>query len=339
MKAVGYRLSLPASHPEALIDIELPDPEAKGRDLLVEVRAISVNPVDTKIRRNVAPADGETKVLGWDVAGVVKAVGENVTLFKPGDRVMYAGSLTRPGANSELHLVDERIVGPMPASLDFESAAALPLTTITAWELLFDRLRIRKDRQAGGTLLIVGAAGGVGSIMVQLANKLTGLTVIGTASREETQDWVRELGAHHVIDHAWPLSRELARIGIAQVDHVASLTHTDAHLAEIVASLRPQGQLALIDDPENLDVLQLKRKSLSLHWEFMYTRSMFETPDMIEQHNLLKHAAELVDAGVLRSTVNERFGTINAANLKRAHVLLESGKARGKIVLAGFEWR
>jgi zinc-binding alcohol dehydrogenase family protein len=336
MKAVAYRQSLPASHPEALIDIELPEPQATGRDLLVEVRAISVNPVDTKIRRNVAPAEGEARVLGWDVAGVVRAVGENVTLFRPGDRVMYAGSLTRPGANSELHLVDERIVGPMPATLDFDSAAALPLTTITAWELLFDRLGIRQDRNASGALLIVGAAGGVGSIMLQLARKLTGLTVIGTASREETQAWARELGAHHVIDHAKPLSQELAKLGIAEVDYVASLTHTDLHLSEIVAALKPQGRLGLIDDPENLDVLQLKRKSLSLHWEFMYTRSMFQTPDMIEQHNLLKHAAELIDAGVLRSTVNERFGAINAANLRRAHALLESGKARGKIVLSGF---
>jgi zinc-binding alcohol dehydrogenase family protein len=276
-------------------------------------------------------------VLGWDAAGVVRAVGEQVSLFKPGDRVMYAGSLLRAGTNSELHLVDERIVGHAPASLDFEAAAALPLTAITAWELLFDRLQIKPDKTAGtGTLLVIGAAGGVGSIMVQLARQLTGLTIIGTASRAETQQWVRDLGAHHVIDHARPLSQELKRIGIPQVDYVASLTHTDLHLPEIVESLVPQGKLGLIDDPESFNVLLLKRKSISLHWEFMYTRSMFQTDDMIEQHRLLTRVAQMVDAGVLKSTLTERFGTINAANLRRAHQLLESGKARGKIVLSGF---
>jgi len=337
MKAVGYKQSRPVDHPESLIDVDLPEPSATGHDLLVEVRAVSVNPVDTKIRRNVAPENGATKILGWDAAGIVRAVGDKASLFKPGDRVMYAGDLLRAGTNSELHLVDERIVGRMPTNLGFEAAAALPLTTITAWEMLFDRLQIsRFAPSALTTLLVVGAAGGVGSVMVQLARKLTGLTVIGTASRPETQQWVRDLGADHVIDHTKPLSQELQKIGIPQVDYVASLTHTDLHLPEIVASLAPQGKLGLIDDPDSLDIMLLKRKSISLHWEFMYTRSMFGTRDMIEQHRLLTTVAQMVEAGVLQSTLTKRFGTINAANLRRAHQLVESGRARGKVVLSGF---
>ncbi|MFN3768852.1 MAG: zinc-binding alcohol dehydrogenase family protein [Ectopseudomonas guguanensis] len=338
MKAVAYYQSLPAEHPEALQDVQLDAPSPGPHDLLVEVRAISVNPVDTKIRRNVAPEHGAAKVLGWDAAGVVQAVGSAVSLFQPGDRVFYAGAIDRAGANSELHLVDERIVGRMPASLSFAEAAALPLTAITAWELLFERLQIAEgSTDQGQSLLIVGAAGGVGSILTQLARRLTGLTVIGTASRPETQAWVRELGAHHVIDHGKPLSEELARIGIGQVSHVASLTQTDQHYAQLIECLQPQGRLALIDDPlQPLDVMQLKRKSLSLHWELMFTRSLYQTADMIEQHRLLQRVAELVDSGVIRTTLGEHFGTINAANLRRAHALLESGKAKGKIVLEGF---
>ncbi|VXD00936.1 Zinc-type alcohol dehydrogenase-like protein [Pseudomonas sp. 9AZ] len=338
MKAVAYYHSLPADHTDALQDVDLPTPTPGPRDLLVEVKAISVNPVDTKIRRNVAPTDGDAKVLGWDASGIVKAVGSEVSLFQPGDRVYYAGAINRAGANSELHVVDERIVGHMPNSLPFAEAAALPLTAITAWELLFERLQITQgNTDLGQSLLIVGAAGGVGSILVQLARQLTGLTVIGTASRPETQAWVRELGAHHVIDHRQPLSEELKRIGINQVTHVASLTQTDQHFAQLVEALAPQGRLALIDDPEQpLDIMQLKRKSLSLHWELMFTRSLFETADMIEQHRLLDRVAELVDAGTLRTTLGEHFGSINATNLRRAHTLLESGTAKGKIVLEGF---
>ena len=338
MKAVAYYQSLPADHADALQDLELPTPTPGPRDLLVEVKAISVNPVDTKIRRNVAPTDGDAKVLGWDASGIVKAVGSEVSLFQPGDRVYYAGAINRAGANSELHVVDERIVGHMPKSLPFAEAAALPLTAITAWELLFERLQVTQgNTDQGQSLLIVGAAGGVGSVLVQLARQLTGLTVIGTASRPETQAWVRELGAHHVIDHRQPLSEELKRIGIDQVTHVASLTQTDQHFAQLVEALAPQGRLALIDDPEQpLDIMQLKRKSLSLHWELMFTRSLFETADMIEQHHLLDRVAELVDAGTLRTTLGEHFGSINAVNLRRAHALLESGTAKGKIVLEGF---
>ncbi|MBU1285475.1 MAG: zinc-binding alcohol dehydrogenase family protein [Gammaproteobacteria bacterium] len=338
MKAVAYYQPLPIDHADALQDVELPAPTPGPRDLLVEVKAISVNPVDTKIRRNVAPEDGAAKVLGWDASGIVKAVGSDVSLFQPGDRVYYAGAINRAGANSELHVVDERIVGRMPEKLAFAEAAALPLTAITAWELLFERLQVSQgSADLGQSLLIVGAAGGVGSILVQLARQLTGLTVIGTASRPETQAWVRELGAHHVIDHRQPLSEELKRIGINQVTHVASLTQTDQHYAQLVEALAPQGRLALIDDPEQpLDIMPLKRKSLSLHWELMFTRSLFETADMIEQHRLLQRVAELVDAGTLHTTLGEHFGSINAANLRRAHTLLESGTAKGKIVLEGF---
>ncbi|MDT6920758.1 zinc-binding alcohol dehydrogenase family protein [Pseudomonas glycinis] len=337
MKAIAYYASLPISDDKSLQDIELPEPVAGPRDLLVEVKAISVNPVDTKVRQNVAPENGAAKVLGWDVAGVVKAVGSDVTLFKAGDKVFYAGSIARAGGNSELHVVDERIVGHMPKSLGFAEAAALPLTAITAWELLFERLQISEgSNDQGQSLLIVGAAGGVGSILTQLAKQLTGLKVIGTASRAQTRDWVSALGADLVIDHSQPLSEELKRAGIDSVTHVASLTQTDQHLPQLVEALAPQGKLALIDDPKSLDISLLKRKSLSLHWEFMYTRSLFETPDMIEQHKLLNRVAELIDAGTLKTTLGEHFGVINAANLRRAHELLESGKAKGKIVLEGF---
>ncbi len=337
MKAIAYYQSLPIQDPKALQDIELPEPVIGPRDLLVAVHAISVNPVDTKVRQNVQPEADVAKVLGWDVAGVVKAVGSEVSLFKVGDKVFYAGSIARAGGNSELHAVDERIVGHMPKSLDFAQAAALPLTAITAWELLFERLGIKEGKtDEQQSLLIVGAAGGVGSILTQLASQLTALKVIGSASRPETQAWVRELGADVIVDHAQPLSEALKRQGISAVTHVASLTQTDQHLDQLVEALSPQGKLALIDDPKALDITKLKRKSLSLHWEFMYTRSLFETGDMIEQHNLLNRVAELIDAGTLRTTVGEHFGTINAANLRRAHALLESGKAKGKIVLEGF---
>jgi len=334
MKAIAYRHALPINDPNALLDVTLPDPIPGDRDLLVEVRAISVNPVDVKVRANSNPAEGELKVIGWDAAGIVRAVGKHVTLFKPGDRVYYAGSITRPGANSELHLVDERIAGYMPASLDFAQAAALPLTSITAWELLFDRLNV--PTHSNEALLVIGAAGGVGSILVQLARKLTGLTIIGTASRPETQEWVQKLGAHHVIDHTKPLAEELKKIGIDNVKYVASLNQTDRHYEEIVKLIAPQGHLALIDDPATLDVMPLKRKSASIHWEFMFARSMFQTPDMQKQHDLLNEVASLIDLGKLRTTLGEHYGTINAENLKRAHALIESNTAKGKIVLEGF---
>ncbi|MDH4450406.1 MAG: zinc-binding alcohol dehydrogenase family protein [Rhodoferax sp.] len=338
MKAIAFQAPLPISNPLSLQDVDLPTPEVGGRDILVDVKAISVNPVDVKVRASRQPQAGQWAVLGWDAAGVVRAVGPEVSFFKPGDRVWYAGDITRPGSYAEHQLVDERIVGLMPESLDFAQAAALPLTTITAWELLFDRFGVARDmRQTDERLLIVGAAGGVGSILTQLARKLTSLTVIGTASRPETRAWVQELGAHYVIDHSKPLADELQRIGIPEVTHVASLTHTDQHYAQIVQALTPQGKFALIDDPAKpLDIMKLKDKSLSLHWELMFTRSLFKTADMVAQHKLLTELASLVDAGVIRSTATEQMGAINAANLRRAHTLIESGKARGKVILAGF---
>jgi zinc-binding alcohol dehydrogenase family protein len=337
MKAVGYKNSLPISEAQSLIDVEMPDPVAQARDLLVEVKAVSVNPVDTKVRMRVAPEPGGIKVLGWDAAGVVKAVGSSVTLFKPGDEVFYAGSIMRAGTNSELHLVDERIVGTKPRSLSFTQAAALPLTSITAWELLFDRLGIvRGDTQRKGALLIIGGAGGVGSIMIQLARKLTGLTVIATASRPESRAWVLKLGAHHAVDHSQPLAGEVRALGIQNVDYVASLTNSEQHLAQVAELIAPQGRYGIIDDPKAFDVTLLKRKSVSLHWELMFTRAIFETADMVEQHRLLTKVAEMVDAGQIRTTLSEEFGRINAVNLKRAHALIESGRSTGKIVLSGF---
>lgn len=334
MRAIGYQQT---GDPEVLEDVELPDPEPSGRDLLVEVRAISVNPVDTKVRRRQGPGEGETHhVLGWDVAGVVRAVGSEVVDLAPGDEVWYAGSLVRPGANAELHLVDERIVARKPASLDFAQAAALPLTAITAWELLFDRLGVERDRGEGRTLLVVGAAGGVGSILVQLAAQLTQLRVVGTASRPETADWVRRLGAHDVVDHHSPLAPQLAGLGLDTVDLIASLTHTGDHYDQLVEVLAPQGHLGVIDDPPGLDVMPLKQKSASVHWEFMFTRSMFETPDMEEQQRLLAEVAALVDEGTLRTTTDAVYGSIDAATLQRAHAFVERGRAVGKVVLAGW---
>jgi len=337
MKAIGYRKSLPIAAEEALIDFDAPTPVPGPRDLLVAVRAISVNPVDTKVRLRAAPPAGETKILGWDAVGTVAAVGKDVTLFRPGDQVFYAGSIARPGANSELHLVDERIVGRKPATLSDAEAAALPLTAITAWELLFDRLGLVQGKKPGaGALLVVGGAGGVGSMLIQLAARLTGLTVIATASRPDTAAWVEKLGAHHVIDHAKGLAAELNRIGIPQVEYIAALTATDRHLAAYAEIVAPQGRIAVIDDPATLDVVPFKRKSVSVHWEFMFARPLHGTPDMIAQHRLLNEVAALVDAGVLKTTMTRNLGRIDAANLKRAHALLESGKTIGKVVLEGF---
>jgi NADPH2:quinone reductase len=337
MKAVGYQQSLPIENPSALLDIELPVPVAAHRDLLVEVRAISVNPVDVKVRMRVRPEKEEYKVLGWDAAGIVKEVGPDATLFKPGDEVYYAGSIARQGANSEFHAVDERIVGRKPKSLNFAHAAALPLTTITAWELLFDRLGVPQGRKKDeGSLLVIGGAGGVGSILIQLARQLTGLTVIATASRPETQAWCIELGAHHVIDHAKPFTEQLSSIGFSRVNLIASLTATDQHYPAVVDVLAPQGKFGVIDDPNSLDARPLKQKAASLHWEFMFARSLFDTPDILEQHNLLNKVAELVETGVIRTTADNELGTINATNLRKAHALIESGRSRGKIVLAGF---
>lgn len=337
MKAVAYRYSLAIEDPQSLLDVELPQPEATGRDVLVKVAAISVNPVDAKVRQRVDPS-GADHVLGWDAAGTVVAVGAEVRRFKVGDAVWYAGDRSRPGANSEFHVVDERLVGRKPSTLDMAEAAAMPLTTITAWELLFDRLGVPRGTQGRpATLLVVGAAGGVGSMAVQLARRLTGLTVIGTASRPETREWVAGMGAHHVVDHSRPLDGEVLAVAPEGVDYVLSLTKTEQHFAAFPKLLKPQGAIGLIDDPaEAIDVRLLKVKSISLHWESMFTRSAFHTDDMGEQGHLLDEVANLVDAGVIRTTMREHLGAVNAANLRRAHQIVESGTAIGKVVLEGF---
>jgi len=343
MPAVGYLQSLPVSDDEALVDLALPVPTPGPYDLLVKVEAIAANPVDYKIRQRRAPQskDGvvSAEVLGWDATGVVVAAGAAVQHYQVGDAVFYAGALNRPGANSAYHLVDERLVGPKPQSLSFADAAALPLTAITAWELLFDRLQLDKPAPqfSRKVLLVSGAAGGVGSVLVQLAKLKTDAFVIATASRPESQAWVSALGADAVINHQLPLADELKRIGIDAVSHVVSLVDTAAYYQQFIDVLAPQGKLALIDDPvEALDIRPLKLKSLSLHWELMFTRSLFQTPDQIAQHQLLNQLSTLVEQGKINSTQGELLGKINAANLRRAHQQLESGQTIGKLVLAGF---
>jgi NADPH2:quinone reductase len=334
MKAVGFKAPSPIDAPESLIDLDLPKPVPTGRDLLVAVRAVSVNPVDTKVRASRKPAEGQVEVIGWDAAGIVEAVGPEATLFKVGDPVFYAGAIDRPGSNAQFQLVDERIVGKKPASLSFPEAAALPLTAITAWELLFDRLGATKD--STGALLVVGGAGGVGSILIQLARQLTRLPVIATASRPETRDGCLGLGAHHVIDHGGDLVSAVKATGAGPVGLVASLTNTTDHFPALVEILAPQGRLGVIDDPKSLDALPLKWKSISLHWEMMFTRSLHQTADMVQQHHLLNAVADMVDAGRLKTTLTQVLTPINAANLKQAHAAVESGRMRGKIVLEGF---
>ncbi|XUM20533.1 zinc-binding alcohol dehydrogenase family protein [Bradyrhizobium oligotrophicum S58] len=337
MKAVGYQQSLPITEDRALFDFETAKPEPKGRDIRVAVKAVSVNPVDTKVRKRAAPPAGETKILGYDAAGVVEAVGPDVSLFKPGDEVFYAGSILRQGTNAEFHLVDERIVGRKPKSLSFAEAAALPLTSITAWELLFDRLGATPGKSLDDrTLLITGAAGGVGSILIQLSRRLTGLTVLATATRPESRDWCLKLGAHAVIDHGKPMKAQIDAMKLPPVALIASLTHTDQHYKAIADFMAPQGKFGLIDDPAEFSLAAFKGKAISIHWESMFTRSSFTTPDMIAQHHLLNDVADLIDKGVIRTTLGDNYGTINAANLKRAHALIESNTSRGKIVLEGW---
>ena len=337
MKAVGYKTAGPIDRDEALVDIEIERPEPTGLDILVEVKAVSVNPVDTKVRRRASAEGDGWKILGFDAAGTVAAVGDQVRNFKVGDEVFYAGSLIRQGTNSEFHLVDERIVGRKPGTLSMAEAAALPLTAITAWEMLFDRLDVRKAVPgAANALVVIGGAGGVGSIAIQLARVLTDLTVIATASRPETRAWVSELGAHHVLDHSKPLAGQVNALGIGSPAFVFSTTETHQHLAEIAEFIAPQGRFGLIDDPQHLDISVFKRKSVSTHWEFMFTRPVFETPDIEAQAKLLDEVSALVDAGKIRTTLTEVMGPINAANLKKAHAVIESGKAKGKIVLEGF---
>ncbi|WP_414451814.1 zinc-binding alcohol dehydrogenase family protein [Burkholderia sp. 22PA0099] len=338
MKAIALTRYLPIDDPQSLVDVDLPKPEATGRDLLVKVEAISVNPVDTKVRAPKDKVETAPRVLGWDAAGTVAAVGPDVTLFRVGDPVYYAGSITRPGANSEFHLVDERIAALKPATLDFAQAAALPLTAITAWEALFDRLKVSpQGRDAGKSVLVIGGAGGVGSIGIQLAKQLAQLKVIATASRPESAQWVRELGADHVVDHFGDLPAQVRAAGFESVDYVLIFNDTDRHFPAAAEIVKPQGAIcSIVENAKPVPVELLKAKSGAFHWEFMFTRAMFGTPDMVEQHKLLTEVARLVDAGTLRGTVGQQLGTINAANVREAHRLLEAGRAIGKLVLSGF---
>jgi zinc-binding alcohol dehydrogenase family protein len=337
MKAVALTRYLPIDNPQSLVDVELPTPKPRDTDLLVRVEAVSVNPVDTKVRAPKDQVEKEPKVLGWDAAGIVEAIGKSVTRFKVGDEVYYAGDLTRPGSNAQFQIVDERLVGRKPRSLPFEAAAALPLTTITAGESLFDRLGIDPEKGANGrSLLIIGGAGGVGSIAIQLA-KWAGLNVIATASRPESVKWVLKLGADHAVDHRKPLAPQLAELGYKEVDYVANFANTDQYWEEMAEVIKPQGHIvSIVENSKPVEIGLLKSKSASFHWTFMFTRSMFETADMEKQGSLLDKVSTLVDAGKIRATHNETLRPISAANLRAAHAKIESGKAVGKITLAGW---
>lgn len=337
MKAIGFTETGPIDLPDALVEREVPDPVASGHDLLVRVEAISVNPVDAKVRGG-APSHGPLHIVGFDAVGTVEALGEQVTRFRAGDRVWYAGSIKRAGSNAELQLVDERIVGPAPERLSAADAAALPLTTLTSWEMLFDRLDIRRPVPVDNrTILIIGGAGGAGSIAIQIAKRVGGMTVIATASRPETRAWCEAMGADYVVDHSKPLAEEVAALGIGAPGFVYSTTQTAHHFPQIMELIAPQGRLGVISGiGEATRPDPLSGKSITLCYELMFTRSNFETPDMAEQHRILREAAQLADAGILRTTRTEHFGRITADNLTRAHAAIETGKTIGKIVLEGF---
>jgi zinc-binding alcohol dehydrogenase family protein len=332
MRAIGYKV---AGDVGVLTEIELPRPTPGPRDLLVVVKAVSVNPVDVKRRQFEHPERGYRQ-LGYDAAGIVEAVGSDVNLFKPGDEVFYAGAMDRPGTNAEFHLVDERIVGPKPKSLSFAAAAAMPLTSITAWEILFDRMKISSAaKNPSASLLILNGAGGVGSMMIQMATRLTGLTVIASASRPETEIWIRQLGAEHVADHGKPIDQALKAIGFEGVDYLAAITTTPGSAQALAVAMNPQGHINFIDNFDE-SIMPFKPKSVTVSWEMMFTRSLFQTDDMEAQHRLLREVSALVDSGVLRSTMTENLGAMTLDNLKKAHRMVETGRAIGKVVLEGF---
>jgi len=337
MKAVALTRYLPIDDPQSLTDVELPKPNPTGRDLLVRVEAVSVNPVDAKLRAPKPQVESTPKVLGYDAAGVVEAVGESVTLFKPGDEVFYAGDVTRPGTNAQFHLVDERIVGRKPRSLDFAHAASVPLTALTAWELLFDRFGFDSEgAQRGQSLLAVAGAGGLGSIAIQLA-KRAGLSVIATASRPDSIAWCRTMGADHVIDHRQPLRPQLEALGFKYVDAIGSFAAPEPYWQQYADIVAPQGKIGILTTLASpLDMNLLKNKSASVHWEFMFARAMFATPDMIRQHEILTRVGELIDAGEIKSTVTRVLSPINAANMREAHRLIESGATIGKMAIRGW---
>lgn len=335
MRAVAFTHSLPITAEDSLLDIEIPTPSPRIHDVLVEIQAISVNPVDTKIRRRNEPL-GEPRILGFDAAGVVREVGSGVTRFGIGDEVYYAGAVDRAGSNAQFQVVDERIVARKPKTLGFAAAAALPLTTLTAWEMLFDRFAIPRDRTHHDTLLIIGGGGGVGSIAIQLARHLTGLVVVATASRPETRAWCSDLGAHHVINHHHDLVAQLATCDLPAPTYIFCTNHVDQHWRSLCHVLAPEGHIGLIESTSSPDLAEVFSKSASIHTEYMFSRSLHQTSRMVEQHNILQAVGRLIDQGILRTSMTENFGPITAANLRRAHAAIESGSTRGKIVLEGF---
>lgn len=335
MKALQFLKPTDSPSEVMFVEAEIPTPVPGPHELLVRIEATSINPVDTKVRSGHVRVPDSVDILGWDAAGTVVAAGTATQLFKPGDTVFYAGTFTRSGTNAELHLVDERMVGIKPSSLSFAEAAALPLTSLTAWQLLFDRLQVPVGKTfSNDALLVVGGAGGVGSILLQLASRLTGLTVIATASRPESRDWCLKMGAHHVVDHSKPLPPQIAALAMPPVRYIASLTHTEKHMPELVEVIVPHGKIAVIDDHDYLDVVPLKAKSVSLHWEMVFTRPLFDTPDLVGQHRILNEIASLVDAGVLRTTMTQCLSPFSVENLSKGHRLVEHGRGVGKVVVS-----
>ncbi|MBD2104004.1 zinc-binding alcohol dehydrogenase family protein [Leptolyngbya sp. FACHB-261] len=340
MKALAVYQCRLASDPNCFTEIDLDQPQLGARDLLIRVKAISVNPVDYKVRASIVEKQSTPRILGWDAAGVVEQVGEAVQLFKPGDEVYYAGSLIRPGSNSEYQAVDERIVGRKPTNLSFEEAAALPLTTITAWEALFERLAIEPSKTAknqASHVLIIGGAGGVGSIAIQLAKQVAGLQVIATASRPETIEWCQKMGADYCISHR-EKKDELAKLDIQEVDYILCFNDTDGHWKSMAEVIKPQGKIcSIVETAQPLDLNLIKNKSATFVWELMFTKSMYATEDIQSQHDLLNQTAELIEQNVLKTTMTQSLGSLNAANLAKAHTQLESGKTIGKLVLSGID--
>lgn len=332
MKAIGYKKAGAIDRDGALVSFEADKPELKPHDLLVEVKGISVNPVDTKVRKGKEPENGP-KIIGYDAAGIVRETGSKVTRFKVGDEVFYAGDITRPGTNAEFHAVDERVTGKKPSSMDFAEAAGMPLTSITAWEILFDSFGLEEGAGEGKALLVIGGAGGVGSILIQLAKKLTKLKVIASASRQETEEWAKKMGADHVVNHSNSLAEEMKALDI-QPEYVAALTHTDKHFKDIIELIKPRGKVAIIDDPESLDIKPGKGKAISFNWELMFVRPMHQTEDMAVQHELLNRVSEMLDKGTLTSTVTNNLGKMSVETLTEAHKQQESGKMIGKNVLS-----
>jgi NADPH2:quinone reductase len=341
MKAIGFYQYLPVEDPQSLIEVDVPDLQPSERDLLVRVKAVSVNPVDVKVRKRQASAAKNPRILGWDAAGVVEAVGNAVSLFDVGDEVYYAGDISRPGCDSQYHLVDERIVGRKPKSLSFEQAAAMPLTTITAWEALFDRLGV--DRSASSEnkrrcALIIGGAGGVGSIAIQLAKRVAGLSVIATASRSESAQWCLDKGADETINHHASFREEFNRIGAHEVDYILCFNSTEMHVQNMADVIKPQGKICTIVETKNdqpININGFQRKSVAFMWELMFTRSLYKTPDMQAQHDLLDETSRLLDEGVLQTTMTQHYGVLTAENLRKAHARIESGSMIGKLVLSG----